>query len=203
MVKVKICGITSREDALLAVELGADALGFIFASSPRRITPQRAKEIIQILPPFVDRVGVFVNEEIFRVKEIAKFCCLTTLQFQGDESPKYCTEFHQKIIKSFSVKDEVPREISDYRVDAYLLDTFSEKKRGGTGKTFNWEIAREVKKLYSPLILSGGLTPNNVKEAIRKVKPYAVDVAGGVEVSPGKKSREKLREFIQKVKEEG
>jgi len=203
MVKVKICGITNKEDALLAVKLGADALGFIFAPSPRRITPRRAKEIIEILPPFIDRVGVFVNEEISRVKDIAKFCCLTTLQFHGDESPGYCTKFHQKIIKSFSVKGEVPRGISDYRVDAYLLDAFCEKKRGGTGKTFNWEIARKVKKLNFPLILSGGLTPDNVKEAIRKVKPYAVDVVSGVEASPGKKSKEKLREFIQKVKEKG
>jgi len=116
----------------------------------------------------------------------------TTLQFHGDESPGYCTQFSQKIIKSFSVKGEVPRGISDYRVDAYLLDAFCEKKRGGTGKTFNWEIARKVKKLNFPLILSGGLTPDNVKEAIRKVKPC-----------PGKKSKEKLREFIQKVKEKG
>lgn len=202
MVKVKICGITNKEDALLAVDLGADALGFIFAPSPRRITPQKAKEIIDILPPFVDRVGVFVNEEISRVKDIAQFCSLTTLQFHGDESSRYCTQFSQKVIKSFSIKEEIPPNIFEYKVDAYLLDTFCEGKRGGTGKIFNWEVALKIKKLGFPLILSGGLNPDNVKDAIRKVRPYAVDVGSGVEDHPGKKSREKLREFIQKAKEE-
>jgi len=202
MVKVKICGITNEEDALLAVKLGADALGFIFAPSPRRITPQEAKRIIDILPPFIDRVGVFVNEEISRVKGIAQFCSLTTLQFHGDESPWYCSQFPQKVIKSFSVRNEIPQRIFEYRVDAYLLDTFCEKKRGGTGRAFNWEIARKVVELNFPLILSGGLTPHNVKDAVKKVRPYAVDVGSGVEDYPGKKSKEKLREFIQNAKED-
>lgn len=201
MVKVKICGITNQEDALLAVKLGADALGFIFASSPRRVTYQEVKRIVDILPPFVDRVGVFVNEKASLVKEIAEFCSLTTLQFHGDESPQYCSQFPRKIIKSFSVTTEVPRNIFEYRVDAYLLDTFAGNKRGGTGKTFDWKIARKIKESGFLLILSGGLTPDNVKQAIREVNPYAVDVAGGVEAGPGKKSPEKLSRFIQEVKE--
>lgn len=201
MVKVKICGITNQEDALLAVKLGADALGFIFAPSPRRVTSQEVKRIVEILPPFVDRVGVFVNERASLVKEIAEFCSLTTLQFHGDESPRYCSQFPHKIIKSFSVTTEVPRNIFEYRVDAYLLDTFAGNKRGGTGKTFDWKIARKIKESGFLLILSGGLTPDNVKQAIREVNPYAVDVAGGVEAGPGKKSPEKLSRFIQEVKE--
>ncbi|MBE0479322.1 phosphoribosylanthranilate isomerase [Candidatus Aerophobetes bacterium] len=202
MVKIKICGITNKEDAFLAVNLGVDALGFIFAKSPRQIAPEEAKRIIKKLPPFVDRVGVFVNEEPQKVLQIARFCLLSTCQFHGDESPSYCEEFPYKLIKSFFVKDEVPDNILDYegRVDACLLDTFSSAKRGGTGKVFNWEIARKVKMPGLPLILSGGLTPDNVAEAIDKVRPYAVDVASGVEDAPGKKSRNKLQKFIEIVR---
>jgi len=156
---------------------------------------------VEILPPFVDRVGVFVNERASLVKEIAEFCCLTTLQFHGDESPRYCSQFPHKIIKSFSVTAEIPRDIFEYRVDAYLLDTLAGNKRGGTGKTFDWTIARKIEESGFLLILSGGLTPDNVKQAIREVNPYAVDVAGGVEAGPGKKSPEKLSRFIQEVKE--
>lgn len=201
MVRVKICGITNREDALLAAELGADALGFVFAPSPRRVTPSQAKEIIKALPCFIDPVGVFVNEKVSRVKDIAEFCRLSTLQFHGDESAKYCNCFPYKVIKSFSIKDRPPPKISEYRVDAYLLDTFFEGKKGGTGKTFQWEIAVEIRRSGFQVILSGGLTVDNVKEAIRKVKPYAVDVSSGVEESPGKKSEKKLRKFIQTVRE--
>ncbi len=201
MVRVKICGITNKEDAFLAVDLGADALGFIFAPSPRRITPQKAKDIIKALPPFIDKVGVFVNEEAQKVKDICKFCFLTSLQFHGDEPPLYCTQFKEKVIKSFSVKDKVPEGIEEYKVDAYLLDTFHEKKRGGTGKRFDWNIAARVKDTGVPLILSGGLTPENVGIAIRKVRPYAVDVSSGVEIKPGKKSKTKMKKFFQKVRE--
>jgi len=201
MVRIKVCGITNREDALLSVDLGVDALGFIFAPSPRGITPQEAKKIIQVLPPFIERVGVFVNEASWRVRTIAKFCSLTCLQFHGDESPHYCVQFNQKVIKSFSLKDKIPKDISHYKVSAYLVDTFLKGKRGGTGKTCNWEIARKIRNIGFSLILSGGLTPNNVGEAIIKVKPYAVDVASGVEEMPGKKSEKKLRQFIQNVRE--
>ncbi len=202
MVRIKICGITNKEDAFRAVDLGVDALGFIFAPSPRGITPLEAKRIIHSIPPFIDRVGVFVNETLYKVKEISSFCSLTTLQFHGDESPSYCAQFSYKIIKSFSIKDRIPDTILNYQVDAYLLDTFCQEGRGGSGKVFNWEIAKEARKLDIPLILSGGLRPDNVKEAIRKVRPYAVDAASGLEESPGKKSKKKLKNFIRRVREE-
>ncbi len=200
MVKVKICGITNEEDALIATHMGADALGFIFAPSPRRITPLKAKKIIEILPPFIEKVGVFVNEDISRVKEIAEFCQLSCLQFHGEESPEYCNQFTLKVIKSFSINNEVPPNMTSYKADAYLLDTYSEIKKGGTGKIFNWDVALKVKEFNIPLILSGGLTSDNVKEAVEKVKPYAVDVASGVEIWPGKKSEEKIRKFILNAK---
>jgi len=203
VVKVKICGITNKEDAFFAVDFGADALGFIFYPlSPRNITPLQAKKIIKMLPPFIDRVGVFVNENPLKVKEISSFCGLTTLQFHGDESPSYCSFFPcYKVIKSFSIKDRLPSSLLKYRVDAILLDAFCEGKRGGTGKTFRWDLALEVKDFGFPLIISGGLSPGNVRGAIEKVRPYAVDVASGVEEKPGKKSKDKLREFILKVRE--
>lgn len=200
MVKIKVCGITNIEDALLAVELGVDALGFIFAPSPRQLTPQKARRIIQSLPPFVERVGVFVNETSRRVKEIAGFCYLSALQFHGEESPSYCASFPYKVIKSFPAKDRIPHNILNYKVDAYLLDTYCRGKRGGSGRTFNWDIAKKVGQLSSRLVLSGGLNPENVGEAIGKVRPYAVDVASGVEEKPGKKSRKKMQKFVQVVR---
>lgn len=202
MVKIKICGITNKQDAFLAVSLGADALGFIFAKSPRQIAPQIAKKIIEALPPFVDRVGVFVNEKPQQVLAIASFCFLSSCQFHGDESPFYCSQFSCKRIKSFSIQDKPPDTILSYtgKIDACLLDTFSQEKRGGTGKVFDWEIARDVKKIGFPLILSGGLTAANVAEAVQKVRPYAVDVASGVEDAPGKKSRRKIQEFVEMVR---
>ena len=201
MVRIKVCGIASKKDAFLAVDLGVDALGFIFAKSPRSISPLEAKRIIKSLPPFVDRVGVFVNEVPSRVEDISRFCQLTTLQFHGDESPSYCSLFFLKIIKSFPVRDRVPHNILSYKVDAFLLDTFCRDVRGGSGKVFNWDIAVEVKNFGFPLILSGGLSPDNIEEAIRKVKPFAVDVASGVEEKPGKKSKSRLKEFVRKVRE--
>lgn len=202
MVRVKVCGITNRQDAFLAADAGADALGFVFASSPRQVSPSRARQIIKSLPPFVDKVGVFVNEKPERVKEIVNFCLLGAVQLHGDESPSYCSKFFGcKVIKAFSVKDNLPPGISDYKVDAYLLDTYCKEKRGGTGKVFNWEVASKVKQLGTPLILSGGLGPDNVKEAVGKVRPFAVDVASGVEQRPGKKSPQKMKEFILTVRQ--
>lgn len=199
MVRVKICGITNLEDARLAVELGADALGFIFAESPRHITAEKAKAIILTLPPFVSKVGVFVNEEKGRVKEIASICGLDTLQFHGDEPPLYCQDFEEKIIKAFRIGKAFDLSIlSQYRVDAFLLDTFTSDAFGGTGKAFDWNVAAEAKK-YGPIILSGGLTAENVAEAIRLVQPYAADVSSGVEEQPGKKDRAKLKAFFESV----
>ena len=198
MVKIKICGITSKKDAFLAVDAGVDALGFIFAKSTRQVSPQLAKEIIEALPPFIERVGVFVNEKLHHVLTTVRFCLLSSCQLHGDELPHYCSQLPCKLIKSFSVRDKVPEKIADYRgkIDACLLDSFCEEKRGGTVKVFDWEIACEVKKIGFPLILSGGLNAANVTAAIRRIHPYAVDVASGVEDAPGKKSREKMQEFI-------
>ena len=202
MTRIKVCGITNERDALWAVKFGVDALGFIFAESPRRVYPGVVKRIVSLLPPFVSRVGVFVNEDKERVREVAQTCSLTSLQFHGDESPFYCQEFSEwKVIKSFRVKDEgILEEISRYRVDAYLLDTYSANKRGGTGEIFDWEIARKVKKLGIPIILSGGLNPENITQAIIKIRPYAVDVSSGVEKEIRKKDYQKLRNFVRKIR---
>ncbi|MDI6892062.1 MAG: phosphoribosylanthranilate isomerase [Actinomycetota bacterium] len=205
MVKVKICGITNIEDALLAVKLGADALGFVLADSPRRADPKMVREGSLLLPPFISRVGVFVDEDEAEVKKLASFCGLDTLQFHGAESPYYCKDFEQKVIKALRVGDFSDlRALSEYPavggVAAFLLDTFVEGKPGGTGETFDWAIAKEAKKFGKPIILSGGLDPDNVAQAIREVNPYAVDVSSGVESELGKKDMEKMKEFIKRAK---
>lgn len=202
MTKIKICGITNKEDALQAIDLRVDALGFVFADSPRRVSPEVAREIIELLPPFICRVGIFVNEDKKKVKEIARGCNLTTLQFHGEESPSYCRGFREKVVKAFRVKDEsILKKVDQYKVDAYLLDTYSSQGYGGTGKTFNWDIARKIKEFGVPIILSGGLNPANVRKAISKVRPYAVDVSSGVEKKKGKKDPEKLKNFVKIVRE--
>lgn len=206
-VKVKICGITNEKDALLAASLGASALGFIFyRKSPRYVSPVKAKNIIGKLPPFVSPVGVFVNESEWNVKRIAEFCGLSTLQFHGDESPHYCRRFKGfKIIKAFRVQDGFDlKEVSPYKTDAYLFDAFDKKMYGGSGKTFDWKIIRQARTLGKLVILSGGLNPQNVAEAIRQINPYAVDISSGVEQFPGKKNEKLLREFFRNIlKSEG
>ncbi len=156
MIKIKICGITNKEDAGWAVDLKVDALGFILADSPRRVEPETVQGIIELVPPFISSVGVFVNEDRKKVEEIAESCGLTTLQFHGQESPSYCEEFKQKLVKAFRVKDKsVLKKAVQYKdkVDAYLLDTYSPSKYGGTGKTFDWLIAKEIKEFGLPIIL--------------------------------------------------
>lgn len=202
MFRVKICGITNVDDALHAVELGADALGFVFAESPRRVTPVMAQQVIEKLPPFVSKVGVFVDEDKGVVSETAFACNLDALQFHGHESPEYCARFREKgakVIKAVRVKNSESLEpLSQYLADAYLLDTHVEGMAGGTGLTFNWELALEAKK-FGPIILSGGLNPENVAEAIRVVKPFGVDVSSGVEKRTGKKDLDKLRAFFDEA----
>ena len=197
MVKVKICGITRLEDALSAVAAGADALGFVFHfASPRHISPEQAADIIKQLPPFIQTVGLFVNESRDTVNTTADQCGLDIIQLHGDESPDYCSSINRRIIKAFRVKDFFCLDsVSDYRVAACLLDAWSPAAHGGTGQTFNWEIAAEA-AAQRQIILAGGLTPDNVAEAVRCVKPYAVDVSSGVECSPGHKDAEKIRKFI-------
>lgn len=196
MTRVKICGITNLKDALAAVQCGVDALGFVFADSPRKIEPADAKKIIFEIPPFVTTVGVFVDAPAEQVWEIALSCRLDALQFHGNESPEYCRGFDKGVIKAFRVKDRsIIDEIARYHVDAYLLDSSS---GGGTGKRFNWDLVREIE---DRIILAGGLTPENVGEAIRRIRPYAVDISTGVERSPGKKDHHKIEEFIRNVRQ--
>jgi len=206
LVKVKICGITNSEDALAACEYGADALGFIFyKKSPRFIELERVKDIIKDLPPFVTTVGVFVDEDADRISEIADAAKLDIIQLHGSEPPEFCNVFKRKIIKAFKIQGQGARgkgqenEIRRYTVSAYLLDTYKEGVEGGTGETFNWEIAKEAKG-FGRIILAGGLTPQNVAEAVETVMPYGVDVSSGVEQKPGKKDLQKVKNFIERAK---
>lgn len=199
-VKIKICGITNRDDALRAVDLGADALGFIFyPKSPRFVKVAAAADICASLPPFVAKVGVFVDELEYEIERALRDCLLTALQFHGDEPPGFCQKFAAQSIKAIRVRDESSlRTAAEYDVDALLLDTYTESEQGGTGRTFDWSLAVKAKeKLSPPIILSGGLTPDNVAGAIQAVQPYGVDVSSGVEREPGKKDPEKLRRFIE------
>jgi phosphoribosylanthranilate isomerase len=193
--RVKICGITR-------VEAGANALGFIFyEKSPRFVPVAQAANICASLPPFVSKVGVFVNEIEYPIEKALAECGLDTLQFHGDEPPGFCQKFPAKSIKAFRIKTGADLgALEEYDVDAWLLDAFSEKEMGGTGKTFDWNLAAKAVERGRPVILSGGLNPDNVTEAIQKVRPYAVDVSSGVEVSPGIKDHEKILSFLQKTK---
>ena len=199
--RVKICGITNNEDAHAAVESGADALGFVFAKSPRQVAREQARDIIAELPPFVSPVGVFVDEKADMIKEICDFCGIHTVQLHGNEQPSYLKELEgYKLIKAFRVKEEDDlKPLANYKPHAFLLDSYVKGVMGGTGVSFKWEIARQAHK-YGAIILSGGLTPENVREAIRVVKPYAVDVSSGVESSPGKKDKKLIKQFIINAK---
>ncbi|NHM27936.1 phosphoribosylanthranilate isomerase [Desulfofundulus sp. TPOSR] len=202
MVKVKICGITDISSALAAAEAGADALGFVFAPSPRRITPSQACRICRELPPFISRVGVFVDAPLEEVRAVAEYCGLDAIQLHGSESPDYCRSLGRRVIKAFRVGDEIdPVELSGYPADAILLDTFVAGQKGGTGQPFDWQLAAGL-KLSRPLILAGGLTPENVGRAVAIVQPYGVDVSSGVEKDgqPGKKDPDKIRRFIAAAK---
>jgi phosphoribosylanthranilate isomerase len=202
-VAVKICGITDYEDASIAVELGAVALGFIFADSPRQITPQKARDIISAMPPFVNTVGVFVNEDPVVISKVIHYCGLDLVQLHGDESPDLCCELMPYTIKALRIKDESSLRTSQIyhrKVRALLLDTYSKDKAGGSGKTFDWQLAIKIKKLGIPIILAGGLGPSNIDSAISTVRPYAVDVNSGVEERPGKKSHTLMKDLMEKVR---
>jgi phosphoribosylanthranilate isomerase len=204
MTKVKICGITRAVDAHKAVELGAWALGFIFyKKSPRCVTPTDARKIIEALPPFVTPVGLFVNEKEEDVSRIANFCGIRTLQFHGGESPAYCRRFRYsryKVIKAFAVNEQTDfLKIRRYEPDAYLFDTYHEKLHGGTGKVFDWQILQK-NKMSKPVILAGGLGPQNIKKAIKAVRPYGVDVSSGVETSPGVKNEALLVQLFKQIR---
>ncbi len=198
MTKVKICGITNLEDALFAALAGADALGFVFFNeSPRYIDPARAGEIIAALPPFISTVGVFADAEENFVKHAVNESGVGILQFHGSEGPDYCSSFGMPYLKAFKIRGmESLDALKDYPdAAAFLLDTYSEKEMGGTGVAFNWDIAVAARP-FGRIILAGGLDPENVAEAVRKVGPYAVDVSSGVEAAKGKKDPEAVRKFI-------
>ena len=203
MVKVKICGISNYEDAAMAVHLGVDAIGFIFAPSPRQITHEKAREIICGIPPFVQTVGVFVNEKPDAIREIIGSCGLDFIQLHGDETPETCAEFMPHTIKAFRFRDgSVLQSIRPYhgKIKAMLFDSYDEKTRGGTGKTCNWDLAVRGKDFGIPIILSGGLTPSNIERAISSVKPFAVDVNSGLEKRPGKKDHLLMKELMEKIR---
>ncbi len=200
--RVKICGITSLADAQVAVQAGADALGFMFYDrSPRFIPTKTAAEISRALPPFTLRVGVFVNPSAELVFRAIDECGLNLLQFHGDEPPAFCTQFGLMSMKAFRIRDAGSlKALPDYPTDAWLLDAYASDVLGGTGEKFNWDLAREVPRLGKPVFLAGGLTPENVAEAVRKVNPFGVDVSSGVESAPGKKDHAKVRAFIKTAK---
>jgi phosphoribosylanthranilate isomerase len=200
--RVKICGITNLADAQAAVEAGADAIGFIFyEKSPRFVSLQTAAAISKQLPPFVIRVGVFVDAGADFVLRAASEAGLTMLQFHGGEPPEFCTQFGLMSMKAFRIRDEKSlAELPNYQTDAYLLDAYSSTTLGGTGEKFNWDLAVEAQKFGKPVFLAGGMTPENVGEAVKKVRPFGVDVSSGVESAPGKKDAAKVKAFIQAVR---
>jgi len=200
-VRVKICGLTNLEDARVAIDAGAHALGFIFfAGSPRYITPAAAARIISQLPPFVSKVGVFVNEPFESILEIAKTTGIDSIQLHGDETPALCEALARerfKLIKAFRIKDQSSvQPLQNFNASAFLLDSYVPGQLGGTGAKFNWDLAIQAAALGTPIILAGGLVPENIRDAVAKVSPFGVDVSSGVESSPGKKDHAKVRAFI-------
>jgi phosphoribosylanthranilate isomerase len=200
MTWIKICGITNLPDALQATALEVDALGFIFAPSPRRIDPSAAKEIICSLPPSIFKIGVFVNEKIPEVRKIADECGLQGLQFHGQESPEYCQAFSLPVIKAIAVRSmDSLKEMRKYSSVSILLDGWSAERAGGSGNAFCWEWAEEVREKRN-FILSGGLNSINVYQAVQQLKPFGVDVCSGVEQVPGKKDSWKMMDFVREVR---
>jgi len=204
MTVIKICGITNVEDALAAVAAGAGALGFNFYKpSPRYISPQNARAIIKQLSPAVLAVGVFVNEQPESLKRIADESGVQALQLHGDESPEYCHNLatDRYIIKTLAVSQNFDTQtVHAYKTAAIMLDTRDNNLRGGTGRVFDWSIARQVNQLVPNLFLAGGLSPENIAGAIEAVHPYAVDACSALEDSPGKKNHERMRSFIERAR---
>ncbi len=199
---VKICGLTNVADALAAADAGADALGFVFYEpSPRSVSIEAAAEITRQLPPAIVKVGVFVDAPEELVLRAARSCALNLLQFHGEESPDYCLQFALMSMKAFRIRDEGSLgALRAYSTDAWLLDTYAPTKAGGTGETFNWDLAVQARGYGRPIFLAGGLTPLNVAQAVGRVQPYGVDVSSGVEAGPGRKDHTKVRDFIQAAK---
>ena len=206
--RIKMCGTTRLKDAEFAVSLGIDALGFIFAEkSPRYVSRERAGSIIKMLPPFITSVGVFVNSSIEEIQDSIKICGLTQVQLHGSESPEFCGELKSwnkscSICKAFRIgQGNIPVAINSYSpmIDSILLDSHVKGVEGGTGETFDWQLVHSL-KLDRPLILAGGLNPDNVCAAISAVSPYAIDINSGVEEAPGIKDHHLIRTLVQRVR---
>jgi phosphoribosylanthranilate isomerase len=205
MPNVKICGNTNADDARRAAELGADYLGLIFAESKRRVTIEQARAIIQAMPDFKKFVAVFANQAKKDVEKIVEELGIRILQFHGDETSLYCHSFMEKgceVIKSFRIKDAMSlKRIDEYNVSAFLFDTYSHEEKGGGGVPFDWELIEDRPYVHEKLFVAGGLNVKNLRNAIQTIRPFAVDVASGVEKSPGKKDPQLLEEFIRIAKE--
>lgn len=200
-VKIKICGIKNIDDAITTIELGADALGFVFAPSSRQMTPEAVKNIIEDLPPFTTTVGVFVNSTPEEINEIADYTGIQVAQLHGDELPEDCQAVKIPVIKAIRVKDASSLlNLENYEpyVKGFLLDTYVPGNQGGTGLTFNWQLVSQA-KAYGNIILAGGLSPDNIADAIRTTLPFGVDVSSGVETN-GQKDIEKISQFIQRAR---
>lgn len=205
-VRVKICGITNTADAVTAVDAGADALGFMFFENSKRNVPfSTAAAIIRELPPLVSRVGVFVNATKDFIRRAVKETGINMLQLHGEETPEFCAQFEPiTVVKAFRIRDrDSLQECLKFHGHPWLLDSYVNGVHGGTGMTFNWDVAVEAARLNSSVILAGGLKVETVAEAVRKVRPFGVDVSSGVESAPGKKDHAKLREFIDAAKSVG
>ena len=200
--RVKICGITNLEDARHAAACGADALGFVFyPGSPRFVNPDTVRRIIAELPPLVTAVGLFVNETPARIREMAAFCGLSTVQLHGDEEPDQCSYPPCRVIKALRLEKTMKDVVfASYQVSALLLDAYVPNQFGGTGQRCDWAQAATLATQHR-VILAGGLNPENVAEAVRQVHPYGVDVSSGVETKPGQKDPEKVAQFIRMAKE--
>ena len=194
--RIKICGITNLEDAKAAVHLGADALGFVFAESPRRISPEKARQITNQLPPFVAKVGVFVNAPLTHLRRVRDYCGLDAVQLHGEESADYIMSLGPGVIKALRLNG---KPLGELPKAALLLDAYDPRLRGGTGKLCDWRRAQEIAR-ERLVILAGGLDPGNVAQAINQIKPYAVDVSSGVESEPGRKDHGKIASFISNAR---
>jgi phosphoribosylanthranilate isomerase len=202
MIKIKVCGITRVDDALAAAQQGVDALGFIFVkASPRYITPQAAAVIIKTLPPFISRVGVFADEDSAIVNSTARIAGVDTVQLHGAETVDYCKEIVYPVIKALGLRPDFDYTVLEkYPVAGILLDTWNKGLQGGTGRCGDWTIARRAAEHYERIILAGGLGPSNLEAALNEVQPYGVDVNSGVEIQPGVKNLDKIRDAVRIVK---
>ncbi len=205
-VRIKICGLTRAEDVAMAVSAGADALGFVFApGSPRRLTPTEAALLVRDIPPLVTGIGLFVNAPAEEVDETLRITGLRTVQFHGEESPDYCAQFRGRVtvIKAFRIRDRKSLDgLPAYNdtTDGWLLDAYSPDAHGGTGQKFDWSLAEAVRKLSHPILVAGGLKPDNVGDAIQLFRPFAVDVSSGVESAPGQKDSARVAAFVSAVR---